>query len=413
MVLAASVGGDKIPVAGNRLGFLTGIRVLDFNQILAGPMAAMHLGDLGAEVIKIERPGSGDILRGYEPRVGGTSAQFAVFNRNKRSVTLDLSTERGRALCFELLETADVVLENFKAGSAETLGIGYESVKEVNPGVVYCSVKGYARESVYEAMPAFDMVVQAMSGAMSVTGIAESSPTYIGVPVGDIAPAMYAVEAILASLFARERGVIEGEFIEVPMLDSMLEWMGIRASESWVRDEPVERTGNTHERVAPYKVFETADGYLAVCVASDGMWPKFCAAIDRPDLETDSRFAGLNDRAVNQAALYEVLDDVLVTKTTPEWFGIFRDYGVPAAPVYDTQQVRRDPYVTEQQLVETVRTGGADGGIPIVRYPVNCVAVPHESRVDPPALGGSTADYLQELGYTGGEIDELRRDGIV
>lgn len=392
--------------------FLEGIRVIDFTQVLAGPMASMHLGDLGAEVIKIERPDQGDILRGYEPLVDGVSAQFAAFNRNKRSVTIDLATEQGRAIGHELIGTADVVIENFKPGSAEALGLDYESARTVNPSIVYCSVKGFARESVYESMPAFDMVVQAMSGAMSVTGEPDGPPAYVGVPIGDIAPAMYAVEAILGALFARERGLIDGDCIEVPMLDALLEWMGIRGSDSWVRNAPVARTGNTHERVAPYKVFETADGYLAVCVASEGLWPAFCAAIDRPDLEADSRFSTLNSRAANQEALYGILDDILAARPTQEWFEHFQREGIPAGPVYDTLQIRADPYVAGQGLVQAVRVGGA-GEVPIVQYPPKSLAMPCREGVDPPELGGATEVYLRELGYAQREIQALRADGIV
>jgi crotonobetainyl-CoA:carnitine CoA-transferase CaiB-like acyl-CoA transferase len=387
---------------------LAGVRVLDLTQVIAGPVATMHLGDYGAEVLKVEHPDGGDVYREFEPAVGGVGAQWASLNRNKRSVTLDLSTDAGREAFYDLAETADVLVENFKRGSTAKLGIEYETVAEICPDIVYCSIRGFASDSDYADYPAFDMIVQAMSGAMSITGQADGPPTWSGVPMGDLAPGSYAAEAILAALFGRAVGDDGGRHIEIPMFDALASWLGPRATQSLVEGAALRRTGNVHPNAVPYKVFETADSAVAVCVVGDLIWPDCCAAVDRPDLEADDRFATAAARAENRDALYGILDGIIASASTEAWLERFRDHGVPCAPVHDTFSVWQDPYAESEDLVEELRPDGAEEPIPVVRNPVRVDDEQLDARRAPRRLGADTEAVLREVGYSDADVERLR-----
>jgi len=239
--------------------FLDDIKILDATQMMAGPFATMHFGDLGAEVVKVERPDRGELTRQYDPFVDGMSGYFAAINRNKHCITLDLTTEEGQDIFLELAADADVVIENFKPGTAERFGIDYDSVREENEDVIYCSIKGFGRDSPYTDNPAFDMIVQAMGGAMSITGDADGPPIRSNIPMGDIAPSAYATQSILAALYQRDANGGGGEFIEVSMLNSMISWLASRATYSLIKNEPFPRMGSKHTDFAPYANFETED----------------------------------------------------------------------------------------------------------------------------------------------------------
>ncbi|MFB6310019.1 MAG: CaiB/BaiF CoA transferase family protein [Salinirussus sp.] len=392
---------------------LEGVRVLDLTQFVAGPMATMHLGDLGADVVKVERPGSGDGMRSFPPAVDGLSAQFAGLNRNKYSVTVDLTTDDGREVLLDLAEKADVFIQNFKSGRGERYGLDYESVSAANPEIIYCSITGFAEGSRYEDLTAFDMIAQAMSGAMSITGDPDGPPRYCGVPMGDIAAGTYAAQSILASLYGRDVGDGGGEYIEVSLMNAMIGWLGYRISYSLVQGEPFPRRGNAHGSIAPYKVFETQDSYLAVSVASNSLWPRFCEAIDRPDLVDRPEFETVADRAENRGQLYNLLEDVFTERTTDAWFERMRDEGVPAGPVYDTLSVWDDPYTEEEDLREDLQNAEMEGTIPTVRFPVNFGDGHTETRIQPQHLGANTSDVLAELGYDEDDIERLKDEGIL
>jgi crotonobetainyl-CoA:carnitine CoA-transferase CaiB-like acyl-CoA transferase len=392
--------------------FLDDVEVLDLTQMMAGPMASMYLGDLGAEVTKVEQPEGGELTRDYGPFVDGVSGYFGSLNRNKRCVTLNLATEEGVAVFYDLAESADVVLENFKPGTVERFGIDYDSVREANEDVVYCSISGFGAESPYSDMPAFDMVAQAMGGAMSVTGEAEGPPLRSNVPMGDVAAAMFATTSILSALYARDAADGGGEYVEVPMLNSMLSWISQRVAYSLLGGEPYPRTGSSHREFAPYRNFETADSYLVVGVASEGLWPPFCEAIDRPDLVEDPRFETNDRRSENEDELYAILDDVFASRTTAEWFETMQDHGVPAGPVYDTLEVWDDPHVRRQELLLELSPDGTEGTLPSVRYPAN-FSSELPSPTPPQRLGAATDDRLRELGYSEETIEKLHEDGIV
>jgi crotonobetainyl-CoA:carnitine CoA-transferase CaiB-like acyl-CoA transferase len=392
---------------------LDGVRVVDLTQIIAGPVATMHLGDYGADVVKVEHPDGGDIYREFEPSVDGVGAQWASLNRNKRSVTLDLSTDSGREALYDLAETADVFVENFKHGSTEKLEIDYETIREINPEIVYCSIRGFATGSINEDKPAYDMIMQAMSGPMSITGQADGPPTWSGIPMGDIAPGSYAAEAVLAALYGRDAGDGGGTHVEIAMFDALASWLGPRATQSLVEGEPLPRTGNEHPNAVPYKVFETADSYVAACVVGNSLWPGFCEAVDRPDLVDDERFATLADRKANSETLYDVLDEIIASEPTETWLERFREHGVPCGPVHDTLSVWSDPYAQAEDLVEELRAEGMDEDIPVPRHPARLDGEQLDARSAPKPLGADTESALREVGYDDADIERLRDEGAI
>lgn len=393
--------------------FLEGIRVIDATQVLAGPWATMHLGDLGAEVVKIERPDIGDLSRGLPPYVGDVSSQYVALNRNKRSVAIDLSTDDGQQIAHEFVREADVFVENFKSGTPSVLGIDYETLSAVNPELIYCSIKGFDRGSPYEDNPSFDMVVQALSGVMSVTGQPDGPPTYVGIPVGDLAPAMYAVQSILGALLHRELHDAGGEFIEVSMLNALVAWLGVRLTAGSTEGEPYPRLGNMHANTAPYKMFETADGYIVVAIVGENLWSKFCAAIDREDLVDDSRFETNDDRIEHRTELYGTLDDVFLERSTDKWFQVMQECGVPAGPIRNTQEVIEDRYTDSQALLQSLATSDAAESVSVVRHPSNFRSTADHSPAAPPSLGEDTVAYLTAMGYDEGAISELRDKGVI
>lgn len=391
---------------------LNGTTVLDATQYMAGPLASMYLGDLGAEVIKVERPDSGDPMRAREPMLEGQSAWFAALNRNKHCITLDLSSDDGRSVFLDLARSADVVIENYKPGTTTEFGIDYQSIREINPEIIYCSIKGFSKNSRYETMPAFDAVGQAMGGAMSLTGDGNGSPPIPGVPVGDVSTPMYAVQAILAALYDRDVNNASGEFIEVPMVNAVIGQIGFRLTQSAVTGEPYPPRSDQHNQTVPYKVFKTKDGYIFVGVASQPLWPEFCRAIDREDLIEDPRFKSYEDRRKNREELYAILKIIFEKKTTDELFSIFREHQIPASPINDTQDLLKDEYVDEQDLIEKYCIGDEEGSFSVVRYPVNF----SHARLDhypPQELGRETEEYLRKLEYSEEQISKLRSDGVI
>ena len=261
---------------------LDGVTVLDITQMVAGPFASMQLADLGADVYKIERPDGGELGRSNPPFVEGRSAYFASVNRNKRSVALDLKSEDGQAAFRSLAAEADVIVENNPPGRMEGFGLGYEGIRELNPGIVYCSISGFGQTGPYRELPALDIVAQAMSGVMSMTGPGDGKPYRAGVPIGDIAASMYAVQSIVMALFQAER-TGEGDYLDVSMVDCLVQWLTVRAGYTWGAGEPYPRSGNSLEEFVPYGVWDTADGYLAVVVVADHHWERPCAVIDREE----------------------------------------------------------------------------------------------------------------------------------
>lgn len=416
MAVLSKVTYKTVIIGGGHLWgmhLLNEVKVLDITQVWAGPLATMHLADLGADVVKIERPGTGDIVRNVPPFVDGMSGYFATVNRNKKSITLNLKSEDGQKTFLDLAEDADVIVENQKTGTMEKFGIDYESVCEVNPEIVYCSIKGFAKGTSYEDHPAYDIVIQAMGGAMSITGERDGDPLPSKVPIGDISAGMFASQSILAAIYGRDMNDTGGEYIEIPMMNTMTAFLGSRATSSIIKGEPYPRIGSEHTDYAPYKCFETSDSYLVVAVGSNQNWHDYCHAIGREDLLDDDRFDSLEKRLENKDELYDIIDPVMTQRTTDEWLDILHDHDIPCGPVYDTLEIWEDEYAQNQELLENLTNKTLDGSLPVVRYPSNFEKTDSFAENGPPELGAQTEEVLKANGYSQTEIQRMRENNII
>ncbi len=390
--------------------FLDDVTVLDLTQVVAGSFASMSLADLGAEVIKVERPGAGDIGRSNPPFVGDQSSYFAAVNRNKRSIAVDLEADAGRDLILDLGRDADVLVENHPPGRLEGFGLGYDDLSAVNPGIVYCSITGFGQTGPYKDIPALDMVAQAVSGHMSLTGPADGPPFRAGLPIGDLTGASYAVQSILAALYRRE-STGEGEYIDVSMTDSLISWLTVRAGYTFATNEAYPRTGNELREYVPYNVYETADGYLAVIVATDRHWRRLCEAIDRPELAEDDRFATVEARRDHRSDVNEVVSARLSTGSADEWFDRLATEGVPSAPIRDTLTVWEDDQVAARDLRRTISIDDAE--FSAIEYPAKFDRSDPDLRYGVPSLGEHTRAVLREAGYDDATVEQLIDDGVV
>lgn len=399
---------------GEGEGPLSGLTVLDCSQVLVGPFCTMQLGDLGAEVIKIERPGVGDQTREWHPpRFGedGPSAYYASVNRNKRSVTLNLATEQGREILRTLAADADVFVENFRTGTMDDWNLGYEDLAGINPELIYCSLSGYGEWGPHADRPAYDLIVQAEGGMMSITGDPDGGPVRVGVAIADIGAGMYATQAILAALLARELGDRGGQKIDVSLLDSQAAWMSYMASYYFATGDPPGRMGSAHPTIVPYQAFETRDGHVVVAAPSRKIWENFCAALDRPDLADDDRFATNADRVNNRETLVSILAAELGRYTTDEAVSLLGDHDVPARAVHDMADVFDHPQIEARGIHRRVEH--PDAPIEMAASPMFFSGTPTSIRRHPPKLGEHTAEILGEAGYTAGEIETLRADDVI
>lgn len=378
---------------------LDGVRVLDCTQVLAGPFATQLLVDLGAEVIKIERSGYGDLTRsvGFELGDSGLTDYFSAMNRGKKSVELDLSSDGGAEAFERLAEKADVVVENYRPGTMEKWGLGYEDIREINENIVYCSISGFL-EGPYRNLPAFDMVVQALGGSMSVTGEKDGPPMRPGIPIGDVCAGMYAVIGIVSSLYSSDTG----QYIEVPMFEGLATFLTERASRTFATGEPYPRLGTTHPSLAPYRAFETADGWFAIAIASDGLWQQFCKAIDRPDLAADERYETNADRLENRESLTAELEPMFAERSNDEWFELFRKHELPCAPVQDTKELFEDEHLRKSGILEDLEIGGVDFPYPLC--PIQFSEQSIRSGHMPSKLGADTEEVLSDV-FSESELD--------
>ncbi len=394
-------------------GPLSDVRVLDASRVLAGPLCGQILGDLGAEVIKVERPGAGDDTRAWGPPfVGPLSAYFLSCNRNKRGIALDLGNPEGLRLFHELARRSDVLLENFRAASADRLGVSPQKLLAVNPRLIVCSISGFGRTGPLSDLPGYDFAVQALSGLMSITGPVEGPPSKVGVAVTDVLTGLYAASAILACLHARLRSG-HGYAIDLALLDCAVAAQ-VNLVQAYLTSGVVPpRQGNAHLQIVPYQAFATADSWLVLAVGNDGQWLRFCEAAGRPDLAADARFTTNVQRVQNRAVLVPLVEAVMRTNPTAEWEKRLLAAGVPHAPVWDYAQLFAQPQVSARGLRVTVRD--PDGrAVDLVGSPFHIAGADLPKPTMPPRLGQDTDRVLGELlGLDAARLTELREQGII
>jgi len=395
-------------------GPLDGVRVLDLSRVLTGPFCSMLLGDLGAEVIKVEIPRTGDDTRQWGPPfIHGESAYFLSINRNKKSLTLDLSSEKGREILYALAEKSDILLENFRPGVTERLRVGYPTLAEKNPRLIYCSISSYGYSGPYRDRLAYDLVLQAMGGLMGITGEPGRPPVRIGVALSDIGAGMYAALAILAALAARAR-TEKGQWVDVSLLDTTVSWLTYMAAYYFATGKNPEKAGSAHPTIVPYQCLKTKDNeYVALAVGNDKLFQNLCRAISNEKLAQDPRFSTNPGRVTNRKQLIPILEEVFAQKPRDEWLQIFAEEEVPAGPVYSMQEVFSDPQVLQRKMLARIQhpTAGeiSQIGIPMVFSDTN-----PEIRSPPPVLGEHAEEILGKLlGYEGKRIAELRNEGVI
>jgi crotonobetainyl-CoA:carnitine CoA-transferase CaiB-like acyl-CoA transferase len=411
--------------ARNAPGPLAGIRVVDCSTVLAGPLCTMILGDLGADVIKVEPP-EGDATRGWGPPWVGrdeatrTAAYYLAVNRNKRSLRLDLRTEAGRTVLRRLLERGDVLVENFRAGGLARLGFADAALTTINPGLVHLAISGYGPDGPDTAKPGYDFVIQAVGGLMSITGEppeAGGRPTKVGVAISDVVSGLYGAVAVLASLIGRERSAEPGaggggQRIDVSLLGSTLAALVNQAQNAFVSGRSPGRLGNAHPNIVPYETFRTADGELAVGVGSERQWRRFCTAIGAPELAADPRFVTNGDRVEARAALIPLLAARFAARPTGDWIAVLEAADVPCGPILDVLAAFDTP-AARACRARVPLEHAALGRVDQVAPPFELSATPASIRMPPPLLGEHTDEVLAELGYDALRISDLRARGAV
>ena len=394
-------------------GALAGLRVLDLTRILAGPYCTQMLGDMGADVIKVESPGTGDDTRTWGPPfTGGESAYFLCVNRNKRSLTLNMKAQAGREILTQLLRKADVVVENFKLGTLEKWGITDEWLEKNAPRAIRCSITGYGSSGPNAALPGYDFVLQAESGLMSICGEPDGEPSKYGVAIVDMVTGLYACNSILAALAARER-TGRGQHVEVCLFDSGMARLSNIASHYLVSGKDARRLGNGHPSVVPYSTYPTADGQIAVAAGNDGQFARFAQTVGHPEWVSDERFAKNPSRVANRDALGALIAQALKDGKTREWITRLRKVGVPCGPINSVAEALNDPHTLARELVRTVEHPKA-GNLKMVGIPFRLNNTPAEIRLPPPVLGQHTEEVLRgELGLTAERIAQLRAEKVI
>ncbi|MEZ2389530.1 CaiB/BaiF CoA transferase family protein [bacterium RCC_150] len=391
---------------------LAGLLVLDLTRILSGPFATMTLADFGADVIKIEQPGQGDDTRQWGPPFQGEeAAYFLAVNRNKRSLAVDLKSPEGLDAVRRLALKADVLVENFRPGTAERLGLGYEELSRDNPGLVYASISGYGQTGPDAQRPGYDAIAQARSGIMSVTGESDGPPVRVGVSSADLVAGMWATVGILAALHEKQRTGL-GQWVDISLLDGSVSWLTYVSSGFFASGETPRRYGSAHPTIAPYQAFATADGFVMVAVGNDSLWRSFARALDREDLAADERFAKNPSRVAHRAVLIPLIEDIMLTRTTTEWVEALDAAGVPVGPIQTVDQALNDPQVLARGMVADLQHPTV-GALKVVGCPVRLTRTPPSVRTAPPVLGQHTDEVLSHLGFSSTDIDALRSAGVV
>ncbi|MCD5413477.1 MAG: CoA transferase [Clostridiales bacterium] len=390
---------------------LEGVRILDLTRVLAGPYATMILADLGADVVKIEMPEIGDDSRHFGPHIKGESAYFMSINRNKRSMALNLKKEEGKKLFLKMIKKFDVVVENFRPGTMEKLGLGYDMLKTINPKLVYAATSGYGHTGPYSKRPAYDAVVQAMGGLMSITGELGGKPTRVGSSIGDITAGLFTTIAILTALTNRST-TGKGQKVDIAMLDCKVAILENAIARFTVSNEIPKPIGNKHSAIVPFETFETKDGEIMIAVGNDVIWSRFCEAINITELVDDDRFRTNVLRNENHGILIPLILKKIKNKTTEEWQNVLDNFGVPNGPINTIDKVIKDPQIIDREMIVEVEHPIA-GIVKVPGIPIKFSETPGEINRCAPLLGEHTREVLKEvLGYDENRIKSLFEYGI-
>jgi crotonobetainyl-CoA:carnitine CoA-transferase CaiB-like acyl-CoA transferase len=393
-------------------GPLAGFTVLDLTRVLSGPYCTMVLGDLGARIVKVEQPGKGDDTRHWGPPfVGGESAYFLSINRNKESVTLDFKPAEGRQILERLIARADVLVENFRPGTLDRAGFGWEALRDRFPRLVYASISGYGQTGPRRSEAGYDAVMQAEGGLMSVTGEADRPGYRLGVAITDMVSGLYCAQGITAALLARERSG-HGQHVDIGMLDTTAALLTYQAANWFTTGETPKRQGNRHATIAPYETFTTRDGEIVIAVGNDEIWKRFCTAAGLPELADDARFTTNKDRMANYQAMRPPIDRVFRTATCAEWIARLNAAGVANGEVRDIGQMLNDPQLAARNMIETM-LHPTIGATRVIGAPIKLSKDPASLRTPPPVLGQHTDAVLKEIGYDAATIASLRTKQII
>jgi len=391
---------------------LEGIKVLDLSRALAGPYCTMMLADMGAEVIKVEMPGRGDDSRSWGPPfVEGESAYFMSINRNKKSITLNMKSEKSTEIIYKLIKQSDVLVENFRPGAMERLGLSYERMKEINPGIIYASISGFGQDGPYRMLPGFDQVLQGMGGLMSITGEPDGPPIKVGVAIADITGGMFTAYGILVALYNR-KNTGKGQMIDVSLLDSQVAQLTYRAGAYLTSGEIPQPVGSGHPVIVPYQAFKAKDVYINIAVGNDQLWQRFCKAVGLEKVMGDPKFATNAKRVENREEIVKIISDLIATRNGEEWLKIITDAGVPCGPIYTIDKIFSDPQVLHRQMLKELDHPKA-GKIKVTGIPVKLSDTPGEVKTAPPLLGQHTQEILSELGYNNRDVEKLRQEKVI
>ncbi|MDH0047433.1 CaiB/BaiF CoA transferase family protein [Comamonas terrigena] len=414
--------------AASRPAALAGIKVLDLSRVLAGPWATQLLADLGADVVKVERPVAGDDTRHWGPpflkdTAGNDTREASYFtacNRNKRSITVDMAHPEGQALLRRMAAEADVVVENFKVGGLQQYGLDYDSLKALNPRLIYCSITGFGQDGPYAERAGYDLMVQAMCGLMSITGHADhepgGGPLKVGVAVIDVFTGLYASNAIIAALHARDNaghGSGEGQYIDMALLDVGMAVLANQAAGYLATDKAPGRAGNIHPSLAPYQDFKTRDGNVLLAIGNDGQFARFCAAAGHPGWAQDARFATNTARVQNRSDLLMLMTPLMQTRGTQDWITLLEDKAVPCGPINTVAQAFDDPQVRARGIRKELPAAGGLGTVGTVASPMRLSGTPVVYRSAPPSLGQHTTEVLTEMGLDAAQLAQLQAQQVI
>jgi crotonobetainyl-CoA:carnitine CoA-transferase CaiB-like acyl-CoA transferase len=393
-------------------GPLEGIKVLDLSRTLAGPFCSMQLADMGAEVIKVEQPGLGDETRKFTPpEINGESCYFMSLNKNKKGITLDLKTEEGQRIVKQLVAESDVLIENFRNGTMEKFGLGYDVLREINPRLVYCAISGFGRTGPMKDEPAYDLLMQGFGGLMSVTGEPGRPPVKVGFSIVDLGTGLYATLAVVLALFARERTRI-GQYVEASLFETVVSLSNYLGQNALATGKAPERFGSAHPSLVPYQVFETKDGYVTIAVTNDALWRKMCDALELNELKDHPKYALNVNRVANREELVGILTEFTRSKDSSDIIEKLKRAGVPGGPIHDLTQVLSHPQIQSREMIQEVEHPTI-GMLKMLGIPIKLSDTPGSVRKAPPLLGENTDEVLSQLGYTSCDIEAFKEKGII